>query len=267
MERQEQLQKFIGARLARPRRGGRENRLYLVGCLDNGLAIKEPRGTADKVARTLKRHEHIKDVAGGLAIPFELAKTLELDVGYHSTPAEMRTRRLVHNPIVQQQIAQDDVINQRLQEACKQGDIEGIKRILENVIEFRKKLLQLGILFIDPLPSNMTISGEDIKLLDISATDVYSRDFIIGVNGTFLMNKLSPHVSIFAYRWALTRKIVQTLGKEWKAFKAGMSDFHNPAFLERTLPSRRTIRDHLSGKKKKGHERTKVPGVTFSIQD
>ena len=138
MTRQEQLQEFIDNRIARPKGGGRENRLYFVGCLDNGLAIKEPRGTTGAIARTLERHKHIKDVAGGLAVPFELAKTLELDVGRSGMPAEMRTRRLVHNPIVQQQIAQCDVISQKLRESCKQDDVEGINRILENVIEFRK---------------------------------------------------------------------------------------------------------------------------------
>ena len=93
------------------------------------------------------------------------------------------------------------------------------------------------------LPNNLALIDEDIKLLDISAADVYSRDFIIAVNGTFLMNKLGPIINIFAYRWALTLKIVRAMGKEWRIFKTGMSDFHNPAFLEKPLPSRRAIRD------------------------
>lgn len=267
MGRQEELQAFLDERLARPERGGKENKLYLVGCLDNGIAIKEPRGTAGAIGRTLERHEHIKDVAGELAIPFELAGPLELNVGQFNTPASMRTQRRVHTPIVQQQIAHGDVIHQRLQEACKQGDIEAIKELLENVIEFRRKLLQLGILFIDPLPTNMALVDGDMKLLDISSADVCSRDFIIAVNRTFLMNRLGPHINIFAYRMELTRKVVKALGNDWDAFRAGMSDFHNPAFLENALPSRRDIRDRSKRKGKNGKGKTRVPDVRFSLED
>ena len=107
----------------------------------------------------------------------------------------------------------------------------------------------------------MVLIGEDMKLLDISAVNVCSKEFIITENRARLISKLGLHLIINTYSLTLPNTVLNALGDEWKTFKIGMSDFYDIDFLKQSLPNHQSIRTHT--KKKNGEQ---VPNVTFSVE-
>lgn len=212
---------------------------YGTGVSGNGLVLKVPRGPLARMQQTVDRHFRMKDCAGGLVVPFQIAK--RINACLQRTGGDQAHTQL-EQIVVQERISSADLVRERLARADESGDLNRIKELLGQVIDLRQAMLNIGIKFIDPTPSNMVDVGDGLQLMDVSAADALTMADILESNRGWLNRLLLPQIHIITYRSVISPNARTAIKTDWKQFVRGMKSFHDPEYIQRELLGRSALR-------------------------
>lgn len=144
---------------------GNQYRIYANG----KLVVKAQRRLNQKISRfafpldlptaSYRAAENISE----RVLPFEIRSSHACRIAYLGA---IPIKRVFRDVIVQERVPEEALLDQKMVNHVKLGDLRGLEGLFRSILHFSEELICRGLFLPDPVPSNFCVHNGELKLLD-----------------------------------------------------------------------------------------------------